>query len=238
MEVGKINVQARPSTGGGANRKLRAQGKIPGICYGPGQQPIAIALVASELQKALDPVRGRNTLLQLHIEGLGDAPVEVPVLLKDVQRDVLRGDMTHADFIRVRMDQPVKATVPIMLTGKAEGVKAGGTLHQVYRTLNVMCRPDGIPTKVEIDVSLLGIGQSVHVSDLKLPEGVTAALSGGTTLCVVTAPKSEKAAEAAAEGAEPVAEAAAEPKKDDKAKAAAPAKAAAAPAKAAPAKGK
>lgn len=233
MEAGKLNAQVRSTTGSSAVRKLRAQGKIPAICYGAGVDPVALVLDPSELIKALDPQKGQNTLLYMNIEGETKA---VPVMLKDVQRDKLRGGLTHADFIRVNTDQPVRVTVPIVLNGKPEGVKNGGTLHQVYRSLTMLCVPAKIPTKVEIDVSHLGMGQALHVSDLKLGDGMTAALAPTSTLCVVTAPKAEKAAEAA-EGAEGAAAAeAGEAKKDDKAAKAPAAKAPAAGGAKAPAK--
>ncbi len=123
------------------------------------------------------------------------------MLLKDAQHTKLRGELLHADFLRVQADKPVRATVPLALTGKPEGVKEGGTLHQVYRSLDLLCLPEKIPSEIEIDVSSLAIGMSIHVSDLKLPQGTKAALAANTTICVVTAPKAEKAAEAAGEGA-------------------------------------
>lgn len=240
MEVGKLNAQLRTTTGTGTSRKIRRGGKIPAVLYGAGEKPVELEVSPTELQKALDPVKGRNTLLHLNIEG-GPAG-STAVLLKDAQRHKLRGDVLHADFLRVQLNKPVRANVPLVLTGKAEGVKNGGTMHQVYRTIDLSCLPERIPAKVEIDVSPLGIGQAFHVSDLKLPEGVSAAIAATTTLCVVTTLKAEKA-EAAAEGA--AEGAAAAPAAGDKgaasAKTPAPAaggdkgKAAAAPAKAAPA---
>lgn len=236
MEAGKLNAEVRSSRGSSSNRKLRGGGKVPAVCYGAGEAPIALTIDPSELQKALDPVKGQNTLIHLNMGGKG-----VPVMLKDVQRDALRGNVTHVDFVRVRTDQAVRATVPIVITGKPEGVKSGGTLHQVYRTLTVQCTPDKIPARIEIEVSGLGLGQSIHVGDLKLEAGIQAAVPPTTTLCVVTAPKAEKAAEAAegaeaaAEGAEAKAPAKAPAKGAD---AKAPAKGADAKAKAAPAKGK
>lgn len=234
MEAGKLNAEVRSSRGSSTNRKLRNGGKIPAVCYGAGEAPIALTIDPADLQKALDPVKGNNTLIHLNLDGKG-----IPVMLKDVQRDALRGNATHVDFIRVRTDQPVRVTVPIVITGKAEGVKNGGTLHQVYRTISLQCAPDKIPARIEVEVSGLGLGQSIHVSDLKLGAGIQAVPSPTTTICVVTAPKAEKASEAA-EGAEATAEAA-----DAKAPAKAPAKGgdakapAKAPAKAAaPAKGK
>ena len=205
MEVGKLNAQERPARGTGNSTKLRTTGKIPAICYGGGKDPVTLQINPAELVKSLDPVKGRNTLLHLHIEG---QTTPTAVMLKDTQRDKLRGELIHADFLRVATDKPVRAVVPLLITGKAAGVKEGGTLHQVYRTISVSCVPGKIPTNVELDVTALGIGQSIHVSDMKLPEGVTAALAANTTLCVVVAPRAEKAAEAAAPGAEGAAPAA------------------------------
>lgn len=199
MEVGKLNAQLRPTPGTSSATKLRMKGQIPAICYGGGKDPVTLQISPTELLKSLDPVKGRNTLLHLHIEGQGSP---VSVMLKDTQRDKLRGELIHADFLRVATDKPVRAVVPLAMVGKAAGVKDGGTLHQVYRTVVVSCVPGKIPTSIELDVNALGIGQSIHVRDLKLPEGVTVSLAASTTLCVVTVPKAEKAAETAAPGAE------------------------------------
>ncbi len=197
MEVGNLNAKLRSSVGTGTARKLRQAGMIPAICYGAGKDPLQLQISPTELQKALDPKKGRNTLLKLHVEG---SSTPVSVLLKDAQHGKLRGELLHADFLRVDSGKPVRAVVPLSFTGKAEGVKSGGTMHQVYRSLELFCLPDRIPSHIDIDVSALEIGQSIHAADLKLPEGIKAAVAGTTTLCVVTAPKAEKAAEAA-EGA-------------------------------------
>lgn len=199
MEVGKLNAQLRSTPGTSTATKLRMKGQIPAICYGGGKDPINLQLNPAELLKSLDPIKGRNTLLHLQVEGQG-APISV--MLKDTQRDKLRGELIHADFLRVATDKPVRAVVPLAMIGKAAGVKDGGTLHQVYRTVVVSCVPGKIPTNIELDVNSLGIGQSIHVRDLKLPEGVTVSLAANTTLCVVTVPKAEKSTETAAAGAE------------------------------------
>ncbi|HMU37681.1 MAG TPA: 50S ribosomal protein L25 [Pseudomonadota bacterium] len=193
--VGTITAQLRPQTGKENNTKLRQKGSIPAVCYGGSQAPLALQLSPHDLQKSLDPVKGRNTLLMLTVEGQTGT---IPVMLKDTQKHVLRGHLLHADLLRVDVKKPVRATIPVAVTGKSPGIAAGGTLHQVYRTLPISSLPGSIPAKIEIDVSSLNIGQAIHASDVKLPEGVTIALAANTTVCVVTAPKSEKAAEAAA----------------------------------------
>jgi large subunit ribosomal protein L25 len=198
MEVGKINAQLRTITGKEQNIKLRQKGFIPAVCYGGKDAPLTLQLSPVDLQKSLDPVKGRNTLLHLSIEGQSGT---IPVMLKDAQRHVLRGHFLHADLLRVDVSKPVRATVPVSLVGKCPGVAAGGTMHQVYRTLPVSSLPGVIPSKLEIDISGLNMGQAIHASDLKLPDGVTVALAPSTTVCVVTAPRAEKGAEAAGEAA-------------------------------------
>jgi len=205
MEVGKLNAQYRGETGKSAVRRLRAAGKIPAICYGQAAAPMPIAIDPAELLKSLDPVKKTNTVLTLTVAGAPDGDATLTVMVRDHQKDALRGDVTHADFIRVDLTKPVRATVPIVLTGKAEGVKLGGIMHQVIRVLPISCTPDKIPVKLEVDVSALGMNEAIHVSDLKLGEGVRPLTDGGSTICAVTAPKAEKEAApaAAAEGAVP-----------------------------------
>lgn len=195
MEVGKLTAQLRTTTGKETNTKLRQKGLIPAVCYGAGEAALALQLDPTALQKSLDPVKGRNTLLMLTVEG---KPGSIPVMVKDAQRHVLRGHFLHADLLRVDVSKPVRATVPVSVTGKCPGIAAGGTLHQVYRTVPVSCVPGSIPSKIEIDVSALNMGQAIHASDVKLPTGVSIALAPNTTVCVVTAPKAEKGADAAA----------------------------------------
>jgi large subunit ribosomal protein L25 len=237
MEVGKLNAQFRGDTGKSAVRRLRAAGKIPAICYGQQKDPMPLAVDPTELLRSLDPVKKTNTVLTLTVAGAPDGDSSLTVMVRDYQKDAIKGHVTHADFIRVDLNKPVHATVPILLTGKAEGVKLGGIMHQVIRVLPISCTPDKIPVKLEVDVTTLGMNEAIHVSDLKLGEGVRPLADGGSTVCAVTAPKAEKeAAPAAAEGAPAEGAAAAAPaaggekKEGDKAaaggdkKAAAPAK--------------
>ena len=205
MEVGKLNVEYRGETGKSAVRRLRHAGKIPAICYGNGGEPLPVALDPSALLKSLDPVKKTNTVLNLSVTGAPGGDQQLTVMLRDYQKDAIRGDLTHADFIRVDLQKPVHATVPVVLTGKAEGVKLGGIMHQVIRVLEISCTPDKIPAKLEVDVTNLAMNEAIHVRDLNLGEGVRALADGGSTICAVTAPKAEKEAApaAAAEGAAP-----------------------------------
>ena len=251
MEVGKLTVSLRGRSGKGGSRKLRAQGKVPGVCYGASVEgriePLPITVDVKQLRGALDPVRKRNTVISLTIEG-GTAPRALHALVKDVQIDSLRHDITHVDLLAIDPNKEVRAEVPLEFTGKPAGAINGGQIRIVLRSLTVRAKPSDIPVKLSVDVSPLDIGDVIHVSTIALPSGVTSVT--GRDLAVVTcaAPEEEKAAEVAVPGAEGAAAAApaagaaapaagapaaAAPAKD--AKAAAPAKdaKAAAPAKAA-----
>ena len=252
MEVGKLTVSLRGRSGKGGSRKLRAQGKVPGVCYGSTVEgriePLPITVDVKQLRTALDPVRKRNTVISLTIEG-GASPRALHALVKDVQIDALRRDITHVDLLAIDPDKEVRAEVPLEFTGKPKGAINGGQIRIVLRSLTVRAKPNDIPVKLAVDVSPLDIGDVIHVSAIALPSGVTSVT--GRDLAVVTcaAPEEEKVAEAApgAEGAAAAAPGAAgaaapaagapaaAPAKD--AKAAAPAKdaKAAAPAKGAPA---
>jgi large subunit ribosomal protein L25 len=247
MEVGKLTVSLRERSGKGGSRKLRAQGKVPGVCYGASvdgrMDPLPIVVDVKELRGALDPVRKRNTVISLTIEG-GAAPRSLHALVKEFQVDAIRHDVTHVDLLAIDPNKEVRADVPLEFTGKPKGAIDGGQIRIVLRSLTVRAKPNDIPVKLGVDVSPLEIGDVIHVSAIALPAGVTSVT--GRDLAVVTcaAPEEEKTAattetapaEGAAAAAAPAAAAAA-PAKD--AKAAAPAKdakaAAAAPAKAAPA---
>lgn len=244
MEVGKLTVSLRDRSGKGGARKLRAEGKVPGVCYGVSVDgpiaPLPITVDVKQLRGALDPIRKRNTVISLTIEG-GAAPRSLHALVKDFQVDALRRDVTHVDLLAIDPNKEVRADVPLEFIGKPKGAINGGQVRIVLRTLSVRAKPSDIPVKLAVDVSPLEIGDVIHVSAIDLPSGVASVT--GRDLAVVTcaAPEEEKAAAATdaapAEGAA-AAPAAAAPAKD--AKAAAPAKdAKAAPAgKAAPAAAK
>jgi len=243
MEVGKLTVTLRDRSGKGGARRLRAEGKVPGVCYGASVdgriEPLPITVDVKQLRGALDPVRKRNTVISLTIEG-GAAPRSLHALVKDFQVDAVRHDVTHVDLLAIDPNKEVRAEVPLEFNGKPKGAIDGGQVRIVLRSLTVRAKPSDIPVKLAVDVSPLEIGDVIHVSAIALPAGVTSVT--GRDLAVVTcaAPEEEKAAATTeatpadgAAAAAPAAGAAAAPAKDAKA-GAAPAK----DAKAAPAGGK
>ena len=197
MEVGKLTVEYRKDQGKGANRKLRTTGKIPGVVYGGDTGPLALAIDPNQLVKALDPIKKGNTVISLTVQNAPDGGAPFTVMVRDVQKNPVRGDLTHADFVRVSLDKNVHAVVPVIIVGKAKGIKDGGILHHNMRTLEITCTPDKIPAKIEVDVTELGMGEAIHVSDLELGEGIEALADEGSSICSVTAPRAEKVSEVA-----------------------------------------
>jgi large subunit ribosomal protein L25 len=203
MDFGKLTVEYRSSTGKNEAKRLRATGRVPGICYGAGAEPVPISLSARELKKALNPEKRRNTVIQVTVTGGEGGSKELTVMLKDYQVDAIRRDVQHVDLVVIDVNKEVTVEVPLVLLGKPIGLVDGGQLHTVHRTLAVTCKPAEIPVKVEIDISHLKLGEALHVRDVKLPAGIKAAVSSGETIASVVAPRQEKspteeAAEAAA----------------------------------------
>jgi large subunit ribosomal protein L25 len=208
--VANASLSAKPRTasGKGGARKLRATGLVPAVVYGHGEETRSLTLDAHELDRLFSSIHRENTIINLRIEG---EKAEVRALAREVQAHPVRGTILHVDFYQIHAGERITVEVPITLTGTPEGAKLGGILQQPLDELQIRCVSDNIPDGVSIDVSHLGIGDSIHVSDLTLPEGVESLVDGDRTVCSVIAP-TVVAAEAPAEGAEPAAaEPAAEP---------------------------
>ena len=193
MEVGKLTVSVRDRSGKGEARKLRAQGLVPGVCYGASTDgridPLPVTIDIKALRGALDPVRKRNTVINLTIEG-GAAPRSLHALVKDFQVDALRRDITHVDLLAIDPTKEVRADVPLEFVGKPKGAVDGGMIRTVMRSISVLAKPSDIPVKLTVDVSPLEIGDVIHVSAIALPTGVTSVT--GRDLAVVTCAKPEE----------------------------------------------
>jgi len=213
-QVKTIEVEHRTGTGKGIAHKLRKKLLVPAICYGRHIEPTSISIDPVLLKKALDPTRGFNTVVKLKINGNGIS-TETLVLVRDYQVDPIRREFIHVDFIAVKEDEMVHVSIPLILIGKSPGVKDGGILQEIYRKLDVEALPFAIPAKIEVDVSGLGLGESIHLADVKFPEGVKVSLDPKTTICSVVIPREEKATAAeeaaAADAASAAATAAATP---------------------------
>lgn len=189
----------RDDTGTGAARKLRQSGTIPAIIYGHGREPQKLALEAREVERLLGSVSAASTVIELALDG-GTART----LIREVQRHPVRRNILHIDFQQLVAGEKVSVRVRIRFTGTADGVRnSGGILAETMHELYVRVDPAQIPDHLEVDVTPLTIGHSIHVRDMNLPEGVVALDDPGATVCVCTAPAAAIEEPAAAEGAEP-----------------------------------
>jgi large subunit ribosomal protein L25 len=162
-----INARMREGRGKGAARTSRREGRIPGVLYGHGEDSVALSVDANELQRLVHAISIENTIVDLDM-GAGEP---YKVLIRELQRHPFRDEFVHIDFFHVAMDEKIQVEIPIVLTGTPTGVKnKGGVVDHQLRELEVFCLPGSIPEKVELDVSGLDIGDSIHVSDIELPD--------------------------------------------------------------------
>ena len=158
-----VKAEARKEFGKNASRRLRHNGMVPAIVYGGKTGNVSVAVDPKSLQRVLRSEAGRNAILKLEIAGEG----ATSAILKSWQVDPVRENFLHADFYRIAMDVALRVTVPIHVKGEARGVKTeGGILELVIRQIEIECLPGDIPEHINVDVSDLGLNQSLRVSDL------------------------------------------------------------------------
>ena len=163
----KLEVRSRDGQGSRAARRLRRTGRVPGVIYGGGGEPVGFDVDARELRHAL---AGAGAVLDLSVDGAKPTPV----VLKEAQRDPVRGQTVHIDLLRVRLDEAIHAVVPLELEGvdDAPGVKEGGILEQIVRELNVEALPTAIPEAIVHAVGEMQIGETIGLDQVAMPEGV------------------------------------------------------------------
>ncbi|NIA10895.1 MAG: 50S ribosomal protein L25 [Nitrospiraceae bacterium] len=189
MEQLELKVTHRETQGKGAAKKLRRDGFIPGIFYGPGNEPVSITLNPKDLEKALATEYGSRVLLKLSISGLDRKKRNA--MVKDIQIDPINYRWIHADLYEVNLKREVEVDVPIKLVGTPPGIKMGGIMEQIRRELTIKALPTNIPSVIEIDVSELELGDSIHVDDITA-ENYTIVEDSNFTLAIVSAPEAEE----------------------------------------------
>ena len=200
-----LEVQAREKTGKGVARKLRVAGQIPAVLYGGGRPAFSLSLNPLQLHKVLHGSEmGMNTLIDLKVSGHAELDGKT-VMVRDLQRDPVKGTFIHADLYEVDLSQKIEVQVPLHLAGKSKGVEfAGGILDHALREIEVRCLPRAIPDEFVVDVTELDLGDSLHVRDIALPAGVELISDGDLSLVSVVAPvkEEEPVVEVAEEGEE------------------------------------
>ena len=205
MQRPVLKAEIREGVGKEKAKKLRAKGMIPAVFYGPRSQTLPLVIDSKELAIALQTEAGENVLIDLDIRK-GDQSDRKVVMMKDIQIDPLQRVTLHTDFYEVTMDEMVTVEIPVHLVGKPEGTKVGGILDQVRRVIQIQCFPGDIPKSIDIDVSLLKIGDSIHVQDIQVEKAKIISDTNFTIATVVPPVVEEKVVEAVApeavEGAE------------------------------------
>ena len=199
----KLVAERRDGTGKSVTRKLRAAGKVPAVVYGHGMTPISVVVDSKELYHVMHTGAGANVLVDLVVDG-----EEHLALAREVQRNYVRGEVVHVDFLAIRRDQKVAIDVPVRVVGESPGVKQGGVVEHHLWDLHVECLPGDVPEAIEADISPIELGSSLHVSDLVVPSGVTMLTSPDEVVLSVVTPQIMKLEEAVPEEGEAVAEAA------------------------------
>lgn len=198
MEKFTLQVESRDKSGKGVARSLRREGKTPGVVYRAGQA-LSIQLNAKELTLFVNKTAGEQVLVHLNI-----ADDTKQAIVKDFQKDPITGQVLHVDFQEIAADEEIRINVHVVTSGEPIGVKRdGGMLQHGLRDIEIACLPDKILGHVTVDVSKLLVGQSIHVSDLNLGEGIRILTDGHELIASVLALKEEAAAETEAAAAEP-----------------------------------
>jgi large subunit ribosomal protein L25 len=154
-------------TGTGPSRRMRTEGRVPGVIYGGGQPATQVTFNRADLRHALNTEAGQNALVRIEVDG-----DSVVTLVREIQRHPIRRDVTHIDFLKVDSTKPVELDVPVRLVGEAKKVTVmGGMTEQRLNTLRVRVRPDEIPNAIEVDISEMRLDRSLLVKDLTMPEG-------------------------------------------------------------------
>jgi large subunit ribosomal protein L25 len=196
-QIVQLKAEARSTQGKGAARSMRRGGTVPAVIYGRGREPSALSVDGVELGRLLEKIVPASTIVELTVGG-----TTVKTLIREVQRHPVRPGIVHVDFYEIRAGEKIRLEVPIHCVGIPEGVRnQGGTLDQVIRTVEIEVLPADIPERVELDVSALTIGKSLHVSDLNIPKAQIL-MDPSLTVATVVAPRIEEVAAPAAAAVE------------------------------------
>lgn len=192
LEFLELTAKSRTTKGNSPARALRRDGAIPAVIYGPGTEPVSLSVNVYDLEQILKSAGSRQVFVDLTIEGGATRKA----MLKELQRHPVNGTFLHADFYEVALDRKIRVMVPITTVGKCHGVEMGGMLQIIRRELEVLCKPTDIPDTIEIDITDLDMGESLHVEevavggDVELPHEVNF-----TILTVLSGRKAEEGEE-------------------------------------------
>jgi large subunit ribosomal protein L25 len=193
MATASLTASPRTGTGKGVARTLRRDGKVPGVIYGHARQPQALSVDARELSRLLEQVSADTTVIELALDG-----ASTRTLLREIQRHPVKRNIIHVDFQELVAGELVVVQIPLVLTGTSVGVRLNaGIMTQVLTELDCRVDPSNIPNRIEVDVTNLDIGDSIHVSDVTVPEGVEVLNEDNGTIVNISALRAAEEAPAA-----------------------------------------
>ena len=202
MASASLSAETRTETGKGVARKLRAAGRVPAVVYGHAREPQSLSLVTRDLEKLLSQISTGSTVVELT---LGSATTKT--LIREVQRHPFKKQILHVDFQELVAGEKVTVEIPLVFVGIPEGVRlSGALLEQILHSIEVLVDPSNIPNHIDVDVTNLAMGHSLHVRELPLPPGLEVLTEEDATVCAVVAPRAvveEVPAEGEAAAAEP-----------------------------------
>ncbi len=190
MEKIELQATVRKSVGNGPARVLRRAGQIPAVLYGRKMEPVLLSVSTKDLELILKDGSFGQVILNLVIQN--GKKVTKAAMIKELQTHPVSGSLIHIDFYEVDMKRQIKVMVPVVTTGKSVGIEEGGLLNIVRRELEVFCLPGDIPESIEIDISELAIGDSIHLEDVPLGENVEVVTDVNYTVVTVLSPKVEE----------------------------------------------
>jgi large subunit ribosomal protein L25 len=209
LELIELNTNIRTTTGNGPARRLRQAGQIPAVLYGPETESVLLSVNISDIERVLKTGRIGQVLINLVIPNNGETSTKT-VMVKELQIHPVSRNFLHIDFYEITMDRKIIVNVPVTTTGKSKGVEIGGILQIIRRELEVQCLPLNVPESIEIDITDLEIGDSIHVADIPRQTDVEFLGDENFTVVTVISPKIEEEVEPEEEEAEEVEEAIAE----------------------------
>ncbi len=185
-ETASLKAEPRKETGKGAARRMRRDGRIPAVVYGRQEETRHLSVDANDFETLMRHVSLENTLVDLDIKGKRG---KIKTLVGEIQTHPFKPEVLHIDFLQIHAGEKVHVQVPIRLVGSPQGVKEGGVLQHVLQELEIVCVAEAIPEAIEVDVSAMEVGDSLHVSDLAIPEGSEVQIEESRTVANVAIPR-------------------------------------------------
>ena len=192
MEILELNATMRTSAGNSPSRALRREGNIPAVLYGPGSDSVLLSISSLDLEHALKKTSVSQIIFSLAVQNAQTG--SRTAMIRELQIHPMSRKFLHVDFYEISKDRKITVNVPVVVKGKAKGIEEGGMLQIIEREIEVLCLPFEVPESIQIDISDLGIGDSIHVKDLKVAENVEIPADNNYTILTILSTKSDEKA--------------------------------------------